>query len=96
MSTSTVKLTLTVPEAILKTAKAFSKRHKKSISRMVSEYLSHLTEPPVASQSSPSTPSSVDPLVLKLTGVAELPPKYRKMDDKELLSALREERLLGS
>lgn len=90
MSTSTVKLTLTIPEEILKAAKFFSKKHKKSISRMVADYLSLLTSVPFTK----NTSQNIHPLVAKMTGVAELPSKYKKLNDKEILEDLREERLL--
>lgn len=91
MSSTTVKLTLTIPEETLKSAKAFSKKYGKSISKLVTQYLSQLTQ-----NKKSKTPGNVHPLVSKMTGIVNIPSSYQKLSDKDLVRALRDEKLLKS
>ena len=59
------KLTLSLDEAVIAKAKLFSRRRRKSLSKLVEGYLREIT-------AQPSGPSDVTPAVAALTGVIRL------------------------
>ncbi|HKP94383.1 MAG TPA: DUF6364 family protein [Fibrobacteria bacterium] len=64
------KLTLLLDKRVIGRAKAYAKRHHKSLSGLVENYFRNLTE-----KQSPDEPDS-RPLVKELTGILELTPDF--------------------
>jgi len=80
----TTKLTLSVEKRVVEKAKLYARRQKQSLSRLVTDYLDHLS-------SRDTEPPEYDPEVLDASGqipVKRIPalqePKYRFLKDKYL------------
>ena len=83
----TTKLTLTIDKAVIKKAKSFAKTKNKSVSRIVEEYLNHI--------SSGTTPKEFaaalnSPITDSLVGML----KDNGKDYKDMLDVTRTERFL--
>ncbi|MFO7826445.1 MAG: DUF6364 family protein [Cyclobacterium sp.] len=59
------KLTLNLKKSVIEKAKAYSKTHKKSLSKLIESYLSTLTD-------SNDEDPEISPLVKSLSGIIEL------------------------
>lgn len=63
------KLTLTVEEHVIRRAKSYAKESGRSLSELIENYLSSLTEPTVAE-------GTLSPKLSKLVGVVKLPENF--------------------
>lgn len=75
----TTKLTLTVEETVISSAKKYAKKRGKSLSNLVENYLKSLS-------ANESSPKELSPKIKSLMGVIELPENYDYK--KELTSAI--------
>lgn len=69
------KLTLMLNKRIIDQAKAYAKRHRKSLSGLVENYFKNLTDRPKADD------EDVTPLVKELSGVLKLKPGFDSKKD---------------
>ena len=65
----TTKLTLTIDDSVIATAKEFAKNNGKSLSQIVENYLLTLTAPDKKEE-------DISPRILKLMGAIELPEDF--------------------
>lgn len=65
----TTKLTLTLDDAVISTAKKYAQKHGKSLSGIVENYLMSLT-------STPEKVQLIQPRIRKLMGVIQAPPDF--------------------
>jgi hypothetical protein len=80
----TTKLTLSVDRQVIQKAKRYARRHNKSLSQLVTNYLKHVT-------ADDREMSEIDPVVQEVADeipIAQVPqldePKYRYLKDKYL------------
>ena len=80
----TTKLTLSVDRQVIQKAKRYARRHNKSLSQLVTNYLKHVT-------ADDREISEIDPVVQEVADeipIAQVPqldePKYRYLKDKYL------------
>ena len=73
------KLTLKLNDSVIAKAKQYAKEHNISLSRMIENYLTAITE-------SKKTKTKISPLVKNLTGVVELDDKEYRKDYTDFLS----------
>ena len=67
----TTKLTLTIEDKVIDSAKKYAQKKGKSLSHLVENYLKSIT-----SETRASKEESISPKVLKLMGVIKLPKDY--------------------
>jgi len=68
------KLTLSLDETVIERAKLYAKSHNTSLSKLIEEYFTTLTQP---KNKSPK----ITPLVESLIGVIDLPDDYDEKED---------------
>lgn len=66
MKQSNVKLTLKLKQGAIQKAKAYAKRNKESLSRLVERYFESVSEPPAQYE------AGITPLVKELSGVIRM------------------------
>ena len=81
----TRRLTLSVPEDVVKDAKRYAARHKTSVSAMFTRFVMAIA------QSDTDHEMPLGPITLKATGIASLP---RERTERELLEDALEDRFL--
>lgn len=70
----TSKLTLTVEDSVIKKAKSYAKQTGRSVSELVENYLSTLTEEQKDTQ-------HISPKLKKIVGAVKLPPDFDEKDE---------------
>jgi hypothetical protein len=73
------KLTLNIDQAVIENAKTYAKRNKRSVSKLVEEYLSSISLPTNAKIES----TTLGPITKELVGMIKV---KGKIDHKELLT----------
>ena len=76
MSTTSTKLTLSIDAAVIRQAKLFARRRRKSLSRLVEEYLRFVSDDPV-----PAPP--ISGRVLAVAETLDMPPGVSYDDVRE-------------
>jgi hypothetical protein len=64
-----IKLTLKLEQAVIEKAKFYARKQKTSLSRLIENYLQHLT-------SESGDDQEITPLVKSLSGILDLPPDF--------------------
>lgn len=77
------KLTLSVDKAVIERAKHYAKKSGRSLSALIEQYLTDITQE--------KTSQALSPRVKKLLGAVKLPPDF---DEKKILTAYWEEKHL--